>query len=82
MVLDAAFSNSGQGGRSLKKIFIHDNIYEEFKELLVQGIENMSLGDPMDENTYIGPLSNKDHLVEAIEQVIFIANICILMKKD
>lgn len=69
MVLDSAFSNSGQGGRSLKKLFIHDNIYEEFKELLVQGIENMNMGDPMDESTYIGPLSNKDYLVQAMEEV-------------
>ena len=69
MVLHAAFNNSGQASNSLKQIFIHDEIYDKFKELLIEGVLSMKLGNPKEDTTYIGPLTDKNYLVDAVQLV-------------
>ena len=51
-----AFYYSGQVCISLQKIFAVASSYEKFKDLLLQEIAALKIGDPMDENTDIGPL--------------------------
>ena len=40
-----------------------------YKEALVEGILKMNLGNPEDESTFIGPLTNKEDLFLAIQLV-------------
>jgi succinate-semialdehyde dehydrogenase/glutarate-semialdehyde dehydrogenase len=49
--------NSGQSCIAAKRIIVADSIYEEFERRFVDGMETMRVGDPMKENTDIGPLS-------------------------
>src|SRR5271154_5648135 len=54
------FFNSGQVCTAGTRIFIEQGIYEEFVERLVKHSESMTVGDPLDPNTRMGPLVSKE----------------------
>lgn len=51
-----AFLHSGQICMTAGNILIHENIYDTIKEKLIAKVQNFVVGDPMQENTTIGPL--------------------------
>lgn len=51
-----AFSNSGQSCISVQRILVHEKIYAEFREALVAASSSLCSGDPMQEETIIGPM--------------------------
>ncbi len=55
-----AFINSGQVCISLQRIYVHTDVYEEFSSLLAEHTAKLKVGDPYDENTFIGPLIDSD----------------------
>jgi len=55
-ILFGAFYQSGQSCVGVQRIVIHENIYEDFRDLLVAATGQLVMGDPKDENTFIGPL--------------------------
>ena len=52
------FSYSGQTCISVQRVFIQDAVYDRFVDLLLNRVRELSCGDPMDENTVVGPLIN------------------------
>ncbi len=58
----AAFSNNGQICLASSRFFIEDKIYDEFKKLFLQKMNDLKIGDPFDNSTDIGPLISKKHL--------------------
>lgn len=61
--------NNGQSCIAAKRFIVHEDIYEEFREKFVAGFENLTVGDPMDENTDIGPLALPQIREELNQQV-------------
>ena len=60
-VVFGAFYQSGQSCISVQRILVHASIYEEFRDALVGKVKSLIIGDPKDENTFIGPvISEKD----------------------
>lgn len=55
-ILMGAFYQSGQSCISVQRIFIHQDIYETFKCLLIDGTKKLKAGDPKEEITDLGPL--------------------------
>ena len=53
-----AFLNSGQICLNLKRIFVHESIYPQFKEALVKQVKNFHLGDGSKQGITHGPLQN------------------------
>jgi acyl-CoA reductase-like NAD-dependent aldehyde dehydrogenase len=51
-----AFYQSGQSCIGVQRILIHENIYAEFKEKLVDATKELKSGDPKDESVFIGPM--------------------------
>ena len=51
-----AFSHAGQSCISVQRIFIHEAVYEPLRDRLVERAERIRTGDPLDENTTLGPL--------------------------
>jgi succinate-semialdehyde dehydrogenase / glutarate-semialdehyde dehydrogenase len=49
--------NSGQSCIAAKRFIVADEIYEAFESRFVAGMEAMRVGDPMKEDTDIGPLA-------------------------
>ncbi|AUI53211.1 aldehyde dehydrogenase [Arthrobacter crystallopoietes] len=54
-----AFINTGQTCAALKRLYVHDSLYDQVCEELVQVAQNMPMGVGLDENNVLGPLQNK-----------------------
>jgi len=65
----ARTQNNGQSCIAAKRFIIHADVYDEFKEKLTAKFDSLKVGDPMKEDTDIGPLVNKDSLMEIRAQV-------------
>jgi succinate-semialdehyde dehydrogenase/glutarate-semialdehyde dehydrogenase len=61
--------NNGQSCIAAKRFIIASSIYNEFTEEFVSGMKRLKVGDPMDDNTDIGPLATKQIVDELHEQV-------------
>lgn len=57
----AIFNNSGQVCLSASRIYIERPVFEEFTTRLVDAAQALSVGDPMDEATDLGPLASGRH---------------------
>lgn len=55
-----AFSFAGQSCISVQRIFVHREVYDDFKARFVPKVEALRLGDPADEDTDVGPLISRD----------------------
>jgi acyl-CoA reductase-like NAD-dependent aldehyde dehydrogenase len=55
-----AFSHAGQSCISVQRILLHESIADQFIERFVKNVEGLVTGDPMDENTDVGPLISRD----------------------
>jgi betaine-aldehyde dehydrogenase len=51
----------GQSCQSNSRVFVHDKIYDRFLDELVQRVEALTIGDPMDEGTDMGALTYEGH---------------------
>ncbi len=53
----ARMINNGQSCIAAKRFIIHEKIYDEFLKKFAAGVAAIRIGDPMDENTQLGPLA-------------------------
>jgi acyl-CoA reductase-like NAD-dependent aldehyde dehydrogenase len=51
-----AFYQSGQSCIGVQRIFIHESIYDSLKRKLVDAAAGLISGDPLNEDTFIGPM--------------------------
>lgn len=51
-----AFYNSGQVCISLQRIYVNEEVYEAFAELIAQETNKLKVGSPYEEDTFMGPL--------------------------
>ena len=66
-----AFSHAGQSCISIQRVIVHDDVAEKFTERFVKNTEELTVGDPMDENTDVGPLisaGDRDRVKEWIDE--------------
>ena len=66
---DGAFYNTGQSCCSVERIYVHANVCAAFIEALVAAVRGFRIGDPMRNDTYIGPLTRKAQLAVLKRQV-------------
>ncbi|MCY0993389.1 aldehyde dehydrogenase family protein [Nannocystis sp. ILAH1] len=55
-LITGAFYQSGQSCISVQRIIAHSSIYAELRERLVAATNKLRVGDPRDEDTFIGPI--------------------------
>jgi succinate-semialdehyde dehydrogenase / glutarate-semialdehyde dehydrogenase len=61
--------NSGQSCIAAKRFIVVDDIYEEFLDRFVDEMEALSVGDPLADDTDIGPQAREDLMADLHEQV-------------
>jgi succinate-semialdehyde dehydrogenase/glutarate-semialdehyde dehydrogenase len=61
--------NNGQSCINAKRFIVHADIADEFERRMVAAMEELTVGDPMDENTDLGPLSSADAVQTLDRQV-------------
>jgi len=67
--LEGAMYNNGQSCCAVERIYVHENIYDDFVEFFSAAAKKMKTGDPLEEGTEIGPLSRKEQQAFLSDQV-------------
>jgi succinate-semialdehyde dehydrogenase / glutarate-semialdehyde dehydrogenase len=65
----ARILNNGQTCIAAKRFILHDAIADKFQQLLLEKYQNLTIGDPLDLTTDIGPLATPTILKEIANQV-------------
>jgi len=50
------YAIAGQVCISVQRVFVHEEVFEEFTEKLKERVRTLRVGDPMDESTDVGPM--------------------------
>ena len=56
----------------MRRIFLHESIYDSFVDRMVKAYKSVPIGDPMDSKTLMGPMHNQqgiDAYMKAIEEI-------------
>ncbi len=67
----AIFSASGQSCVAGSRLLVHQDVQEQFLSMLESGMKQLTLGDPLDESTEVGPISNArqfQHVSDMVRQ--------------
>ncbi|MBI2423664.1 MAG: aldehyde dehydrogenase family protein [Candidatus Hydrogenedentes bacterium] len=54
-----AFYQSGQSCIGVQRILVHEKVYGAFKEKFVAATRKLKMGNPRDEDTFVGPIISK-----------------------
>jgi acyl-CoA reductase-like NAD-dependent aldehyde dehydrogenase len=68
-VVFGSFSYSGQICISVQRIFLHEKIYERFMADFIKAAKKLRMGDPLKEETDIGPMINLEAAKQTEEWV-------------
>ncbi|HVS30897.1 MAG TPA: aldehyde dehydrogenase family protein [Thermoanaerobaculia bacterium] len=71
-VVSAASSSLGNAGQDCcarSRILVQESIYDRFTKALVDAFERVKVGDPLDEETEMGPLVTAAHRARVMEYV-------------
>ncbi|PIC63244.1 carnitine dehydratase [Sporosarcina sp. P13] len=68
-IIAGIFSASGQSCVAGSRAFIHKNVYDKVMEKLVHRVEQIKIGDPLQEETEMGPLATEAQL-QRVEQYV------------
>ncbi|HET7747673.1 MAG TPA: aldehyde dehydrogenase family protein [Vicinamibacteria bacterium] len=66
---DGAFYNNGQSCCAVERLYVHERVHDAFLEAFVAAVKGFTIGDPMDEKTYIGPVTREAQLAVLTSQV-------------
>ncbi|WP_327712978.1 NADP-dependent succinic semialdehyde dehydrogenase [Streptomyces sp. NBC_00464] len=69
----ARVQNNGQSCIAAKRFIVHTEVYEEFAERFTVGMRDLTVGDPLEESTDIGPLASEQgrtDLEELVEDAV------------
>ncbi|MGQ4489583.1 NADP-dependent succinic semialdehyde dehydrogenase [Streptomyces sp. 372A] len=65
----ARAQNNGQSCIAAKRFIVHTEVYEEFAERFTVGMRELTVGDPLDESTDVGPIATEQGRADLEELV-------------
>ncbi|MDC7996977.1 aldehyde dehydrogenase family protein [Gilvibacter sediminis] len=75
-VIGAVFGAVGTAGQrctSTRRLIIHESIYDQVKNAVVDAYKQLRIGNPLDENNHVGPLIDTDAVAmyqKALDKVV------------
>ena len=70
-IVFSAVGTAGQRCTSLRRLIVHEDIYDQLIPRLIKAYEGLPIGDPLAEGTLVGPLIDRhamDAMLRALEQ--------------
>ena len=64
-----AFWSAGQKCTATRRIYVQDEVYDEFRQRLLERVETGAVGDPSDPATEVGPIVNERQLEDVLAAV-------------
>ena len=71
-ILFGAVGTSGQRCTSLRRLIVHEDIYDELMNHLINAYKQIQIGDPLEKNILMGPLVDEDAvktMLEALDKI-------------
>lgn len=68
-VLKSRMVNTGQSCICAKRVYVHKNLSEKFKELFILSMSEMRSGDPLADDTQVGPLAHAKFVQQMAAQL-------------
>ena len=65
----ARMQNNGQSCIASKRFIVDEKVFDRFHEGMKQQFSNVKIGDPLDRNTFLGPLSSSEQKQTVTKQV-------------
>ena len=69
VAVQARTINNGQSCIAAKRFIVHEDVYDEFAGLFVAAMRALRVGDPMQDDTDVGPLASRQILEDLEKQV-------------
>ncbi|MCX7877887.1 MAG: aldehyde dehydrogenase family protein, partial [Ignavibacteria bacterium] len=63
------FAQAGQSCISIQRVYVHEKIYDDFREKLIEETKKVKFGNPFDENVLCGPMINEKEAMRAEEWI-------------
>ena len=67
--VEGAFYNNGQSCCAVERIYVHEKVYHDFINELVKEVKQLKMGDPDNEEVFIGPLARPQQVAFLQDQV-------------
>jgi alpha-ketoglutaric semialdehyde dehydrogenase len=64
-----AFWSAGQKCTATRRIYVHNDVYDEFRRKLLDRIARGKVGDPTDPETEVGPIVNETQFTEILDAI-------------
>jgi len=68
-VMDGVFYNGGQSCCAVERIYVYETRFDEFVEKAIQFMNKLKIGDPMNENTDLGPMAQESGIKTVAKQL-------------
>ncbi|HAU21709.1 MAG TPA: aldehyde dehydrogenase, partial [Erythrobacter sp.] len=65
----SSFSNAGQICVAAKRVYIHEDIYDELSQAIAEYAKNVKVGDGSQQGTAVGPIQNKKQYERVLELI-------------
>jgi len=65
----ARMQNNGQSCIASKRFIVHESVFEQFYKGMKEEFSKVKIGDPLDSNTFLGPLSSKEQKDTVVKQI-------------
>ncbi|WP_328368971.1 NADP-dependent succinic semialdehyde dehydrogenase [Streptomyces sp. NBC_00445] len=69
VAVTARVQNNGQSCIAAKRFIVHADVYDAFAERFVAGMQALTVGDPLEEETEVGPLASEQGRADLEELV-------------
>ncbi|MEU9183823.1 NADP-dependent succinic semialdehyde dehydrogenase [Streptomyces sp. NPDC048484] len=69
----ARVQNNGQSCIAAKRFIVHTDVFDAFAERFTEGMKALTMGDPLEEDTDVGPLASeqgRDDLTELVDDAV------------
>ncbi len=63
------YAIAGQVCISVQRVFVHEDVFEEFVSKMKERVKTLRVGDPMDENTDVGPMITQGEVLRIREWI-------------
>ncbi len=65
----SSFANQGEICLCGSRMFVERSIYDKFKAAFVEEVKKLKVGDPMDENNWLGAIVSKPHMEKILHYI-------------
>ncbi|CAB1315486.1 unnamed protein product [Coregonus sp. 'balchen'] len=65
--MSSVFFNKGENCIAAGRLFVEENIHDQYVKRVVEEVKKMKIGDPLDRSTDHGPQNHKAHLDKLVE---------------